>query len=211
MSTRPEVAVLDHGMGNLRSVARAIEAAGATVEVTRETNAIERAGALCVPGQGIFGRCIAALSAGGLDDLVRSWILSDRPFLGICLGMQVLFGASEEGGVPGLSIFEGEVRKLPATVRVPHIGWNEVRPTGTGIVERQYFYFDHSFAVDPDESAFVSSWCDHGRRFAASIESRALLGVQFHPEKSGEAGIRLLRRWLESARSRDDTRVEGRA
>jgi glutamine amidotransferase len=207
----PAVAVLDHGMGNLRSVAKALEAAGADVEVTGETRAIERADALCVPGQGIFGRCVDALSAGGLDDLVRSWIVSDRPFLGICLGMQVLFESSEEDAISGLGIFEGHVRKLPDTVRVPHIGWNEVQPTGTGLVERQYFYFDHSFAVDPTEGTFVSGWCDHGRRFAASIETRSLLGVQFHPEKSGESGIRLLGRWLDTVTRRDDPTLERRA
>jgi glutamine amidotransferase len=197
VTASPAVAVLDHGMGNLRSVAKALEAAGARVTVTAENDAIGRCDALCVPGQGIFGRCVSALQASGLDEHVREWVSGDRPFLGICLGMQVLFGSSDEGDEPGLGIFEGHVARLPASVRVPHIGWNEVEPVGSGTVERQYFYFDHSFAVAQTQPSTVSAWCDHGIRFAASIETGSLLGVQFHPEKSGRAGIRLLRRWME--------------
>ena len=196
MTRAPRVAVLDHGMGNLRSVAKALEVAGATVTVTDDRRRLQSDDVLCVPGQGIFGRCIDALTAARLDDFILDWIAAERPFLGICLGMQILFGSSEEGG-QGLGVFEGSVEKLPPTVRVPHIGWNEVEPTSDGVVERQYFYFDHSYAVVPSEADLVSGWCSHGTRFAASIVKGPLLGVQFHPEKSGEAGIRLLRRWLE--------------
>jgi glutamine amidotransferase len=185
-------------MGNLRSVAKALEAAGATVTVTGDRDALDRCDALCVPGQGIFGRCVSALQSAGLDEPVRDWVSASKPFLGICLGMQVLFDSSEEGGAPGLGIFQGHVTRLPTSVRVPHIGWNEVEPVGTSSVERQYFYFDHSFAVAPTQPSTVSAWCDHGIRFAASIETGSLLGVQFHPEKSGRAGIRLLRRWMEN-------------
>ncbi len=111
--------------------------------------------------------------------------------------MQVLFEASEEGGERGLGVFGGRVERLPNTVRVPHIGWNEVEPGVSGSIERQYFYFDHSFAVIADDPALVSGWCVHGRRFAAAIEAGSLLGVQFHPEKSGDAGIGLIRRWAQ--------------
>lgn len=181
---------MDHGMGNLRSVAKALEAAGAKVTVTADNHAIASADALCVPGQGIFGRCMENIAAGGGADTIRGWIDQEKPFLGICLGMQVLFESSEEsGGVTGLGILQGEVRRLPADkVRVPHIGWNTV---GGG-----YMYFDHSYAVHPSDGEMVTGWCEHGERFAAQVEVGPLLGVQFHPEKSGQSGIDLLRKWV---------------
>jgi imidazole glycerol-phosphate synthase subunit HisH len=137
------------------------------------------------------------MRAGGFDASVRDWIERGRPFLGICLGMQVLFEASDEDDAPGLGIFEGRVERLPDNVSVPHIGWNQVEASDAGLVDGGYFYFDHSFAVFPADPTIVSGWCEHGRRFAAAIENGSLLGVQFHPEKSGEVGIELLRRWVE--------------
>ena len=189
-----KVAVLDHGMGNLRSVSKALEAAGATVSVTSATQEIQASDALCVPGQGIFGRCMTNLRQRNLTELIGDWIERDRPYLGICLGMQVLFSTSEEGageeeaGHEGMKIFDGVVTRLPAQVRVPHMGWNQVND--------EYFYFDHSYAVHPSDGAIVSGWCEHGERFAAQIETGSVLGVQFHPEKSAAAGIGLLRRWV---------------
>jgi glutamine amidotransferase len=203
-------AVLDHGMGNLRSVSKALEATGASTVVTADRATIERADVLCVPGQGIFGRCVENMARTGSDELTKGWIARGRPFLGICLGMQVLFRSSDEDDVPGLGVFEGHVTRLPTSVRVPHIGWNEVEPSGAGTVERGYFYFDHSYAVLPADPTIVSGWCDHGRRFAAAIETRSLLGVQFHPEKSGVAGIALLRRWLEKVALEDASTMEKR-
>src|SRR5688572_16865563 len=129
-------------MGNLRSVAKALEKVGADVVVTADPKLIGDSDKLCVPGQGIFGRCAANLRDGGLDNVVRDWIADDRPYLGICLGMQVLFETSEEHGpVPGLGLLRGEVVKIGPGVRVPHIGWNQV--------EDEYYYFDHSYAVQP--------------------------------------------------------------
>lgn len=183
------VAVVDHGMGNIRSVAKALEAAGASVTVTADRDALARSEALCVPGQGIFGRCMINLKEGGLDRAITEWVADGRPYLGICLGMQVLFGSSAEaGGTPGLGIFAGEVERLPHTVRVPHIGWNTAGGT--------YFYFDHSFAVQPRDGSVVKHWTEHGRRFASWIEAGSVTGVQFHPEKSSAAGIELLKGWL---------------
>lgn len=187
--TRP-VALLDHGMGNMRSVAKALEAAGADVRLTGDRGAIDSAGALCVPGQGIFGRCIDAIDRLGLTAFVQEWIAADRPFLGICLGMQILYGSSEEGeGSSGLGVLPGKVVRLPPTVTVPHMGWNEVNG--------EHFYFDHSFAALPSEDSSVTGWCEHGIRFAARVEHRALLAVQFHPEKSGASGVDVLRGWVE--------------
>ena len=213
----PRVAVLDHGMGNLRSVAKALEAAGATVDVTSGPGAIRACDALCVPGQGIFGRCMTNLGRLQLTEMVREWVSEDRPYLGICLGMQVLFETSEEaafgeaatgetasdeavtdgevsegeGGQVGLGILQGHVRRLPPSVRVPHIGWNEVA--------NEYYYFDHSYAAFPKDDNIVTGWCDYGDRFAAQIRRGSILGVQFHPEKSARAGIELLKGWVEAA------------
>jgi len=182
------VCVLDHGMGNLRSVAKAFEAAGATVSVSADPAHVARCDALCVPGQGIFGRCMSGLAELGLTDLVRGWVADERPYLGICLGMQVLYDRSEEGDQPGLGVLPGRVTRLPNTVPVPHMGWNTVNET--------YFYFDHSFAAQPDEESTVTGWCEHGARFAARVDSGSITGVQFHPEKSGPDGIALLKEWI---------------
>jgi glutamine amidotransferase len=184
------VGVLDHGMGNLRSVAKALEAAAADVVVTADRDEVSGCDALCVPGQGIFGRCSARLSETDLDEVIRSWIADERPYLGICLGMQVLFGSSEESAEEGLGVLEGTCTRLPSSVTVPHIGWNQVEPGG------EHYYFDHSYAVEPTDDTVVTGWCEHGERFAARIERGPILGVQFHPEKSGRAGIRLLEGWI---------------
>ena len=180
-------------MGNLRSVAKALEAAGAEAAITADPAAVGRHDALCVPGQGIFGRCSANLVAGHKDELIRTWISDERPFLGICLGLQVLFESSEESPEPGLGILTGKATRLPSTVTVPHIGWNQVTPGG------EHYYFDHSFAVHPADASIVTGWCEHGDRFAAQVERGPILGVQFHPEKSGRAGIRLLEGWVTSS------------
>jgi imidazole glycerol phosphate synthase glutamine amidotransferase subunit len=176
-------------MGNLRSVEKALHAAGADARIVEDAAALDSSDALCVPGQGIFGRCITNLGSAGLDVAIARWIGDERPYLGICLGMQVLFESSEERGpVRGLGILGGRVARLERNATIPHIGWNTVGA--------EYFYFDHSYAVTPKEESIVTGWTDHGGRWAARIEKGPILGVQFHPEKSGRAGIELLRRWL---------------
>lgn len=183
------VAVVDHGMGNLLSVAQALTAAGGEVVVTADPDGIDGAVGLCVPGQGIFGRCMSSLHSTGFDEVIAAWIARNKPYLGICLGMQVLFSASDERGpVDGLDLLPGRVTRLPERVLVPHIGWNSVNG--------EYFYFDHSYAVQPEVDEIVSGWCDHGERFAAAIRTGSITGVQFHPEKSSSAGIALLRDWI---------------
>jgi glutamine amidotransferase len=201
------VAVLDLGMGNLHSVAKALVAAGADVAVTSRPADLDGCDGLCVPGQGIFSMCAERLITSGADEVVRTWIAEERPYLGICLGMQVLFDSSDEGnpnsalggtisGPPargGLGVLGGRVTRLPATVTVPHMGWNTVDGTdGPG----EHYYFDHSYACHPANESIVRGWCDHGERFAAWIQQGSATAVQFHPEKSGRAGIDLLKRWV---------------
>jgi glutamine amidotransferase len=194
----PSVVVIDYGMGNLRSVSRALAAAGASVSLSGDPDSLKGADAVCVPGQGIFGRCMTRLEDSGLGERLRAWLDQGRAYLGICLGMQILFDESEERGpVPGLGVLPGAVRRLPGSVRVPHIGWNTVDPSESsdGV---EYFYFDHSYAAHPSEPQVVTAWCEHGDRFAAAVRSGSALAVQFHPEKSGRNGIDFLRGWVTS-------------
>jgi imidazole glycerol-phosphate synthase subunit HisH len=194
------VAVVDLGMGNLHSVAKGLAAAGADVDVVSAPAQARTHEALCVPGQGIFSRCVDRLGAAGWDEAMREWIDRGRPYFGICLGMQVLFDDSEETGHPGggpstgLGVIPGRVARLPSGVTVPHMGWNTVAANGT----REYFYFDHSYACHPRDIATVAGWCEHGGRFAAWVRWGSVEAVQFHPEKSGRAGIALLKKWVEA-------------
>lgn len=195
------VAVLDFGMGNLRSVAKALERVGADVEVTERVP--DDAGALVVPGQGAFGSCLVNL--GSQKGAVESWIRSGRPFLGICLGLQILFESSQEGGGPGLGVFEGKVVRFPDGVKIPHIGWNEVTPTRDvalfdGIEPGARFYFCHSFYPDATR-ADAAATSDYGVEFACAVQRDDVAAVQFHPEKSGEHGLALLGNFLRGVRA----------
>lgn len=189
------IAVLDYGMGNLRSVARAIEHVGGTLEVTRDADAVLRASALVVPGVGHFGACMRNLRTAGLDTTLETFTRTGRPVFGVCVGMQVLFESSEEDPVPGLGLFADGSRRLPASVKVPHMGWNTVEwvrphpyvrdvPTGTR------FYFVHSFAPDVAPATTIGV-TEHGRAFAAVVARDNVFATQFHPEKSGEPGLQV--------------------
>lgn len=184
--------VLDLGMGNLRSVAKALEAAGASVSVAPEPD--DDAALLVLPGQGHFGACATAL--GPIRGTVRSWIDAGRAFLGICLGLQVLFDASDESPDDGLGIFPGRVARFPEGERTPQIGWNTVEPRGAtrlfaGIDPATRFYFVHSYAAPDGPHAAATT--TYGVTYCSAIERGSLFATQFHPEKSGDAGIRLLR------------------
>ncbi len=197
------IAVLDYGMGNLRSVARAIERVGGEPVVTDRADEALGADALVVPGVGAFGACMEGLRAKGLDAAVRDFAGSSRPMLGVCLGMQVLFEASEESGGPGLGLVRGSVVRLPAEVKVPHMGWNEVtwtreHPLIAGIPSGMRFYFVHSYACVPEEDVTVGE-TEHGMRFAAAIAQGPVFATQFHPEKSGDAGIEIYRNLVKEA------------
>ncbi|HEX9121923.1 MAG TPA: imidazole glycerol phosphate synthase subunit HisH [Actinomycetota bacterium] len=187
------VAILDYGMGNLRSVARAVERVGGKPDVTDDAAQVARADALVVPGVGHFGACMRNLREQGLDAAILGFAAGGRPVFGVCLGMQVLFESSEESDEPGLGLLPGRVARLPQRVRVPHIGWNTVTWTGThpyvqGIADRTRFSFVHSYAADVDDTTTLGV-TEHGRPFASVVGRGNLFATQFHPEKSGAAGL----------------------
>lgn len=205
-ATGREVVVVDLGMGNLRSVARALQRAGAAPRITADPDAVARAARLVVPGQGHFRDCGAAL-ARGLGEAVRGFVATGRPYLGICLGMQALFATSEEApGTRGLGLVPGSVRRFGRALRdprtgerlkVPHVGWSEVRSAHPLLVDAgSWFYFVHSYRCEPDDPRLVAATSDHGGPFCAALAWQNVFAVQFHPEKSGEAGHSLLVRFL---------------
>ncbi len=186
------IGVLDYGMGNLRSVTKAIERVGGDPRLLDEPGGLDRVDGLVVPGVGAFGACMANLRARGLDRAVVAHVERGAPLLGVCLGMQVLFESSDENGAcEGLSVLPGTVTRLRGGERVPHIGWNRVGDT--------FFYFDHSYAARPDDDAILEGWSHHGERFAAWIRTGSVNAVQFHPEKSARSGIHVLEQWLRAA------------
>ncbi|MEE8581689.1 MAG: imidazole glycerol phosphate synthase subunit HisH [Myxococcota bacterium] len=202
--TPPNVAVIDYGAGNLRSVAKALERSGLSPRPTGDPAEVRKADAVVLPGVGAFADAVQSLRRSGLADAVRESMAAGRPYLGLCLGQQVLFDESDEHGVnPGFGIIPGRVERFPKhdrdgrRLRVPHIGWNEVRFQGSHplldhLPTRDTFYFVHSYrAVPADGSMVVGKTC-YGGEFAAAVASERLFAVQFHPEKSQRAGKRLL-------------------
>ncbi len=205
MPPAPTVAVIDYGMGNLRSVAKAVEAAGAAVRIVTRPAEIGDAAGLVLPGVGALADCVTSLKAGGLDRAVADWIRADRPFLGVCLGLQALFDFSEEADTPGLGIFPGKVVRfrVPAGLKIPHMGWNTVRFTQPGSAltvglkaEGEAFYFVHSYHCVPADPALVLGECDYGGTFTAAIARGRCFATQFHPEKSQAKGIQLYRNFV---------------
>ena len=199
----PRIALVDYGMGNRRSVLRALEHVGARTSLTADPAEITAADGIVVPGVGAFRAGMDSLRGRGLDDLLREQAAAGRPLLGICLGMQLLFDASEEGGpgtpTPGLGLIPGTVTRLRAgDRRLPHIGWNTVRPeratpltAGLPPAGRP-FYHVHSYVARPERPEHVAATADYGERFATIVASGPILGVQFHPEKSSADGLALL-------------------
>jgi glutamine amidotransferase len=188
------IAVLDYGMGNLRSVARAIEHVGGKPEVTSDAGVTLGASALVVPGVGHFGACMRNLRERGLDTVVTDVAGSGRPVFGVCVGMQVLLDESEEDPDLGLGLLRGGSRRLPDDVKVPHMGWNTVdwlapHPYVRGVPSGTRFYFVHSYA--PDVGAHTIGSTEHGRPFSAAVARENVFATQFHPEKSGEPGLQL--------------------
>jgi len=202
------VAVVDYGRGNLRSVAKALESVGIRVKITQTPTDIEDASALVVPGQGAFGDCMQTLEEQGLLSAIEQAVRKGKPYLGICIGLQILYAESEEHGChQGLGIIDGRVVRFKEAVedkgknqlKIPHMGWNQVRqekmdaPLWAGIPDESFFYFVHSYYGVPDNPREVAGWTEYGTTFASAVCRDNLFAVQFHPEKSQGLGLALLK------------------
>jgi glutamine amidotransferase len=207
--TKPCIAIVDTGSGNLRSVEKALALAGADAVVTQDADRIARADKIVVPGQGAFGACMAGLArdGGALRDAVLAAIRAGKYYLGICMGLQVLFDSSdEEVGCAGLGVLRGHVQKfkIALPLKVPHMGWNACNRNASGssspildtTPDGTYFYFVHSFYPVPDDPRDVAVYSDHGGSFCAAVARNNLFACQFHPEKSQRAGLALLSRFV---------------
>lgn len=197
-------AIIDYGMGNLRSVCKAWEHVGATVELVDDPAKIDGADALIFPGQGAIVDTMRLLNETGFANAIREWIAADKPFFGICLGLQALFEHSEEGDADCLGVFKGQVKRfqVPAGLKIPHMGWNAVKlvkPTGmaTQVQDGDQFYFVHSYHIVPEDSDIVWMTTDYGSPFASAIARGNCFATQFHPEKSQQCGLRLYQDFVE--------------
>ena len=198
----PNIAIINYGAGNLRSVAKALESLGAKPLVTSDPKEMEAADALILPGQGACDSAMVALEAHELTGYVQKTIASGKPFFGVCLGLQLLFDSTEEGGADCLGIIPGRVKRFPEGLKVPHMGWNTValqnteHPVFTEIPQGSHFYFVHSFYADPDSSEVIAATTEYGLEFCSAVAQGNLVATQFHPEKSGPMGLRLYANFL---------------
>jgi imidazole glycerol-phosphate synthase subunit HisH len=199
------IAVIDYGAGNLRSIRRALEAAGADVTVSSDSGNVRQADAVVFPGVGAAGAAMDRLHQLGLVDVIGEVVADGRPFLGICLGMQLLFEYQEEGNTRGLGLLKGSVHSLSSTVKVPQIGWNRVRwiQEGAGYqpTAEDDFYFVHSYVTEPDDASDVVAVTRYGEVFPSIVRHGHVWGTQFHPEKSGPAGLKLIAGWVDGVRA----------
>ncbi len=204
--SRPLIAVLDYGIGNLRSAQKALQHVGADARLTADVGLIRDADAVVLPGVGAFGACMKALHSSGLDELAIESATGNRPFLGICVGMQLLYeGSDESPGVAGLGVLPGVLRLLPDTVKRPQMQWNRLsvdRPSAlfATVDDPVWVYFVHSYAADAD-APFVVATCEYGGPVAAAVERGSLWATQFHPEKSGGTGLEMLGAFVDVART----------
>jgi glutamine amidotransferase len=200
----PKIVIIDYGMGNLRNVERGFEKIGFEAKVTRNKREIQRASAIVLPGVGAFKDCMMNLEKYGLVELILQSIEKGKPYLGICLGLQILFSESEEfGSHKGLDLIRGRVVKFKPDPehKVPHMGWNTVEiereaPMLQGIVSGDFFYFVHSYYVLPEETEWIATLTNYGRLFVSSIWKENLFATQFHPEKSQDKGLRILENFV---------------
>jgi glutamine amidotransferase len=194
-----QVAIIDYGVGNLRSVEKAFAAAGCEAVVSGDEKVLRNAARLVLPGVGAFGACMKALSERGLDELVRERVREGAPLLGVCVGMQLLFETSDEfGSRTGLALLRGCVRRFSDELVVPHVGWNQVEQTETsslfeGVASGSFFYFVHSYYCEPLNKSVIAGETEYGINYASVVTHDNICGVQFHPEKSQASGLRLLK------------------
>ena len=201
-----KIGLIDYGMGNIHSVKKAIENLGEDVLLIKNKLQISSCKALIIPGQGSFDPAIENLEKTGLIDEIKKWICSGKSFMGICLGLQILFEESDEGNNKGIGIIKGKIKKIPTikNQRIPHIGWCNLVPLKDGKLLRQeernkWVYFDHSYFAEPNDESFIASNVEYGPiNLTAIIEYENLLACQFHPEKSGPIGESILYRWLQT-------------
>ena len=200
------IAIIDYGAGNIRSIAKALQYVGAEVQVTDNPAVVAASRGVVLPGVGSGGAAMARMTQKGLDEAIRQATEQSKPFLGICLGMQLLADYHSEGEVDGLRLFRGEVRRIPPGPKIPHMGWNQARPMRASlpifadIPPEAYFYFAHSYYVEPQDQQGVAAVTDYGSPFCSVIVTERVWGTQFHPEKSGSPGLQLLHnyvKWVE--------------
>ena len=198
------IAIIDYGMGNLHSAAKALEKVGADVTVTRDPEVVRRADQVVLPGVGAFGDCMNNLRQWELEAVIHEVIAAGKPFLGICVGLQMLFeGSEEDPGIPGLGIFKGMVRKIIAPgLKIPHMGWNNLvlqgsSPLFSGLPASAYVYFVHSFHAVPSDRSVVTAVTDYGGPITAAVGRGLVQAVQFHPEKSSAVGLQILTNFKE--------------
>ena len=200
----PEIAIVDYQAGNLRSVQKALERSGARATISSDANRIEQADGLVFPGQGANDSSMRQLRAKGLVEPIKAFVASGKPFLGVCLGLQLLLEASDEGVEPGLGVLAGRVRRLPSGAKVPHMGWNQVEfnvqhPVLDGVPAGSYFYFVHSYYADPEQLSVVAGTTTYGLEFCSAVAWDEVVAVQFHPEKSGASGLKLYENFVRLA------------
>jgi glutamine amidotransferase len=199
------IAIIDYGAGNLRSVINAITILGYRANITSQPDEIMQAEAVFLPGVGAAGDTMASLRKLGLTDTIQRLIVENKPLLGICLGLQVLFTETEEGGsYECLNIIPGRVKKLPSGLKVPHMGWNQVKwkiahPVFEGIPDGADFYFVHSYYVEPEDKTVIAGVTEYGITFCSAIVRGNLVATQFHPEKSGDLGLQIYENFIRSA------------
>ena len=197
-----KIVIIDYGMGNLHSVNKAMKYVGAEVEVTSEADKIAKADKVILPGVGAFGDCMLNLEKYGLVPVIKETLASDKPFLGICLGLQLLFEGSEEApGIQGLGFFKGQVEKIKTDLKVPHMGWNSlILKTPSPLLTKAadgYVYFVHSFHAVPEDKGIITAVCDYGTEVTAAVGRGNVQAVQFHPEKSSKVGLGILQSFKE--------------